>query len=297
MKSGLTFVNKFGRLLAPPRAGTYRLSQTMKTKILITAAVLFSFAGFAQSVGGDKLRTVKNETFDTGEKLTYRVHYGMVTAGIAKLEIKDEPVMVNGRKCFHAVGTGTSSRTFSAFYRVADRYESFIDMQTLSSVKFKRKISEGNFRQYTEVDFNQDSHKAVERKNGQEHTTEYDVPPYIQDVMSAFYFARTQDYTDARPGDLYHFQNFIDRKVFDLDVLFIGRETIEVEGKTYSTVKLKPLVQEGGLFQHEGDMFLWISDDANRIPVRVESAIVVGAITVDLKKAEGLKHPFTAQIK
>lgn len=288
--------SKIGKLIARVGSIQPRISSIMKTRILASTLLLASFTAIAQTTSGGYDRTIANTAFNTGEYLEYRVHYGVVTAGIARLQIKEEPVMMNGRKCYHAIGTGTSSKTFSAFYRVADRYETYIDMQTLSAVKFKRKIEEGNFRQYTEVDFDQNGHKAYEKKNGKPEVSTYDVPPYIQDVLSAFYFARTQDYSTAKPGDLYHFQNFIDRKVFDLDVLFVGREVIEVEGKKYKTVKLKPLVQEGGLFQHEGDMFLWISDDYNRIPVRVESAIVVGAVTVDLIKTEGLKHPFTAKL-
>lgn len=289
-------MEKIGKPFAVRGVLKLRIPQAMKTKIIVSALFLASFAAFAQTPSSGNDRKIANTAFNSGEYLEYRVHYGVVTAGIARLQIKEDPVEVNGRKCYHAIGTGTSSKTFSTFYRVADRYETYIDMQTLAAVKFKRKIEEGSFRQYTEVDFDQVNHKAYERKNGKPEVQTYEVPAYIQDVLSAFYFARTQDYSTAKPGDLYHFQNFIDRKVFDLDVQFMGREVIEVEGKKYKTVKLKPLVQEGGLFQHEGDMFLWISDDYNRIPVRVESAIVVGAITVDLIKTQGLKHPFTAKL-
>lgn len=267
--------------------------------ILITG--FFLLTGFTAPGGpGDKadsLRKVDNDAFQAGEYLEYRVHYGAVTAGIAKMEVKPNGKVMNGRKCYHIVGQGISSKSFSLFFRVNDRYESYVDEESLIPWKYKRKIEEGSFRIYSEVEFDHYKHMAYERRSTVDHVTTYKVPANIQDVMSAFYYARTQDYSNAKPGDIYKFQNFIDKKVHDLDVEFIKRETIEVGGIKYRTVKLKPLVREGGIFQHEGDLILWISDDKNRIPVRVESGLVIGSIQVDLKKVKNLKHPMTSRVR
>lgn len=269
----------------------------MKGKTILFALTLTALLGFGFTGGPDTLRKVDNTVFGLGESLEYRVHYGAVTAGVAKLTVSKDPVMVKGRPCYHMVGQGLSSKTFSLFFKVNDRYETYVDMETLAPWKYKRKIEEGSFRTYTEVKFDQIGHKAYERRAGYDHTTTYDVPAYIQDVMSAFYFARTQDYANAEPGDITHFENFIDRAVHDLDVEFLGREVIEVGGIKYKTVKLKPLVKEGGIFTHEGDMYLWISDDENRIPVRVEAGLVIGSVQVDLQKAKNLRHPLTARTR
>jgi hypothetical protein len=271
-----------------------------KSLMLILLAVMFpAFMGLTgfRSNDEDPPKKIQNDSFQAGEILTFRVHYGAVTAGTAKMEIKKQPVTVNGRECYHIVGKGISSKTFSLFFRVNDRYETFVDKELLIPYKYKRRIEEGSFKHYTEVEFDQEKHKAYERKSGVSHIETYEVPPSIQDVMSAFYFARTQDFTNAKPGDITTYQNFIDRKVHDLDVEFIGREVIEVGDIKYKTVKLKPLVREGGIFQHEGDLVLWISDDLNRIPVRVESGLVIGSIQVDLKKAENLRHPMTSRVR
>jgi Protein of unknown function (DUF3108) len=276
-------------------------SSVMKTRfkfstLLFSTLAFVALTGFTEG-GPGGFRKVVNDAFQPGELLEYRVHYGSVTAGTAKLEVKKDPVMVKGRPCYHMVGQGISSKSFSLFFKVNDRYETFMDQESLMSWKFKRRIEEGSFHHYAEVEFDQEKHKAFERTAGQNHTVTYDVPAYIQDVVSAFYFARTQDYTHAKPGDLTRFQNFIDHKVHDLDVAFLGREVIDVGGIKYRTVKLKPLVREGGIFQHEGDLYLWISDDANRIPVRVESGLVIGSVQVDLAKASNLRHPMTARVR
>jgi hypothetical protein len=273
----------------------------MKTRFnfpvtLFSALAFVAFTGFTQG-GPGGYRKIVNEAFQAGELLEYRIHYGTVTAGTAKLEVKKEPVMIKGRPCYHMVGQGTSSKSFSLFFKVNDRYETFMDQESMMSWKFKRRIEEGSFMHYSEVEFDQAKGKAYERTAGQNHTMTYDVPAYIQDVMSAFYFARTQDYTTAKPGGIYKFQNFIDHKVHDLDVAFLGREVIDVGGIKYRTVKLKPLVREGGIFQHEGEMYLWISDDANRIPVRVEAGLVIGSVQVDLAKSSNLRHPLTSRVR
>ena len=269
----------------------------MKFKYYLFALGAFAFLGLGMSGGPEKARRVNNDAFTFGESLEYRVHYGAVTAGIAKLEVQKKPVELNGTDCYHMVGRGISSKGFSAFYRVNDRYETFVDIDELVPLKFKRRIEEGSFKSYTEVKFDHAKAKAYERRTGHPNVATYDVPQYIQDAMSAFYFARTQDYTNAQPGDITHFENFIDQAVHDLDVKFLGREVLEVGGVKYKTVKLQPLLKEGGIFRHEGDFFLWISDDKNRIPVRVESGLVIGSIQVDLKNAKGLKHPMTSRVR
>lgn len=269
----------------------------MKGKYHLLVLAFAAVMGFGFSSGERALGGVPNNAFDLGEELEYRVHYGAVTAGIAKLSVGEKPVDVNGTPCYHMVGQGISSKTFSLFYRVNDRYETYVDMKELHPLKYKRRIEEGAFKAYTEVKFDHAAQKAYERRSGHEGTATYEVPYGIQDVMSAFYFARTKDYSSAKPGDITHFENYIDRAVHDLDVEFLGREVVEVGGIKYRTVKLKPLVREGGIFQHEGDLFLWISDDENRIPVRVEAGLVIGSIQVDLKKAKNLAHPLTSRVR
>lgn len=268
--------------------------------ILMLLLPLLSFSsgeGQTTHSGGVKLRTIDNKTFKAGEKLTYRVHYGWITAGTATLEVEEKPAMMHGRDCFRIVGRGITAKAFNAFFPVNDSYIAYVDRASLLPMKYQRQIDEGNFKSYTEVDFDHFQKKVFEKRNHEETIHEYEVPVNVQDVLSAMYYARTQDYTDAMPGDIYKFQNFIDRKVWDLDVEFIGYEDLKVDGSKYRCVHLKPLVREGGLFQHEGDLHLWISADENRIPIRIESGLVIGAIRVDLQDAENLKNPFYAKLK
>lgn len=243
-----------------------------------------------------QLRKMPNSTWDKGEELVYRVHYGWITAGRASLKISNNTVDVNGRECYHVVGEGVSAKSFDWFFKVRDKYETFIDTESMVPWKFKRKIHEGKFKNYSETHFDQLNQTATVYIRDLDPQI-YDVPANIQDVVSLLYFARAQDYGSLKEGDRLEFQDFLDRKVHNLQVEYQGKEVIKVAGQKYNAIKLQPLVEEDGTFEHEGDLFIWISDDDNRIPIRVESGLVVGSIMADLIGVSGLKHPFDAKIQ
>src|SRR5258706_11634517 len=97
-------------------------------------------------------------------------------------------------------------------------------------------------------------------------------------MMSAFYFARTIDYSNFKPGQKIHLQNFYKDSTYELDVKFRGRQTIEVEAGTFNCVVIEPLAKEGGLFKSEGRVYVWITDDDRKMPIRVSSKIPIGSV-------------------
>lgn len=256
-------------------------------KRILFISLLFS-AGLSHAQ--QEFRKIPNPAFTFGEVLKFRVHYGIITAGEAVLQVSRAPITVDSHGCYHFIGTGTSASSFDWFYKVRDRYETFVDTAGLFPWNFKRTIDEASFYDYTEVKFDPALKKAYEKGKV------YDVPEYCHDVLSAFYYARTLDFSNAKPGDIFTVQNFIDQKVFDLQVKYVGKEDIKCELGKFHAVKLEPLVQEGGVFLHKGQLFLWISDDKNRIPLMIEAGLIIGSIKVNLKYADGLKNPMDSKI-
>lgn len=241
-------------------------------------------------------RFVPNDSFQEGELLEYRVHYGFITAGYATLQVKEKPVIVNERPCYHVVGIGRSSSSFDMVFKVRDRYESFIDQESLIPWQFNRHIVEGGFESYTETRFdhlNNTAYYTDEKKR----INRYWIPENIQDVVSAFYFARTYDHTILEPGDQLPFQNFLDRQTFDLNAEFVKRETIKVNGKKYKALKMKLNVEEAGMVTDGGVITFWITDDSNKIPLRIESELMIGSIKADLHSHQNLRHPLTSLIR
>lgn len=259
----------------------YRLSLIL---IFFIQSILFA------SLSGDEFRKMPNKAFKEGEKLTFDVKYGFVTAGIATMQIP-KIKRISGREAYHVTFEVNSVPSFDIFYKVRDRYETYIDVEGLFPWRFEQHIREGKF--------SRDFSAFFDQRRGKAKTTEgeYDIPKYVHDIVSAFYFARTLDYSGMKKGDKIHLQNFYKDKVYDLDVVYHGKETIEVAAGKFDCIIVEPLVQEGGLFKSEGNIVIWLTDDDIKMPVRVKTKVVVGAIDADLTSYEGLAGPLKSKRK
>lgn len=229
----------------------------------------------------------KNNSFLVGEKLHYKVYYNMgriwVGAGEVTFTVNQEKL--NGRNAYHIVGDGRTLKSYEWFYKVRDRYESYVDMETLAPLKFIRNVNEGGFKIYNNVTFNHQLHQAV--------TTQgvYKVPECVQDVLSAIYYARNIDFSKITPGSKIPFSMFLDDQVYNLYVRYLGKEQIKTKYGTFNTIKFSPLLINGTIFKGGEKMTVWVSDDPNHVPVRIDSPITVGSIKVDLIGYQNLRHP------
>ncbi len=236
-----------------------------------------------------KLRNVHNEAFKAGEILEYRIHYGLIDAGEARLEVKEKITTISNRPCYHVVGTGQTKGAFDWFFKVRDRYESYIDKDALIPWIFIRRIDEGGYIKNQDVTFNHYKNTASSNK------LTIPVPENVQDLVSAFYYARTFDYANAKIGTIFPLTAYLDDEVFTMNVRFIGREVIKTRLGNFNCIKFRPMLLEGRVFKDEEDMTVWVSDDDNRIVVRAEAKILVGSIKMDLKGYSGLANPLSSR--
>jgi hypothetical protein len=238
----------------------------------------------------DEFRKHSNNAFREGEKLTFDVKYGFVTAGIASFEIP-KIKKISGRDAYHVTFEVNTVSTFDAFFKVRDRYETYIDVEGIFPWRFEQHIREGKFSRDFSAFFDQRKGKA-KTTDGQ-----YEIPKYVNDIVSAFFYARTLDYSNLKVGDKIPLKNFYKDKVYDLDVVYHGKETIEVEAGKFECIMVEPLVQEGGLFKSEGSIMLWMTNDEAKMPVRVKTKVVVGAIDADLTSYKGVYGKLTSKKK
>jgi len=235
-----------------------------------------------------RLRTVPNVAYAGGEYLKYDVHYSFVTAGDAYLTVTD--TVYAGRPCHIVTFTLESKPFFDIFYKVRDRYRTIIDAGGLFPWKFEQQIREGGYSRDFEAEFDQRNNIAKTAKG------EYAIPPYVHDIISAFYFARTVDYTGYRPGQRVELQNFYKDSTYSLPVKYKGRQRIEVDAGTFDCIIIEPLITEGGLFKSEGNIYLWITDDDRKMPVKVRTDIPIGTVESELTEFRGINGPLRAII-
>jgi hypothetical protein len=233
----------------------------------------------------DQLPNNPNTAFIEGETLTYRLHYGLVNAGNVVLEVKPDVMDINNRKVYHIVGTGNTTGAADWFFKVRDRYETYMDKDALLPWMFIRRVDEGGFKFSQDYTFNHFL-KKVDVGNNEK----FDVPAGIQDMVSAFYSARNMDLGNAKEGDVYSLTCFMDKEIWPLQIKFIGRETIETDIGKYRCLRFRPVVQKGRVFKHEDDLNVWISDDKNHVPMRVKADIIIGSVKMDITGAKNLAN-------
>ena len=240
------------------------------------------------STPNNEFRVVENEAFKEGEKLTFDLNYGFVTAGVAVMEIP-RIKRISGREAYHVTFEVNSVPSFDMFYKVRDRYETYIDVEGLFPWRFEQHIREGGYTRDFSAFF--DQRKGIAKTS----EGEYEIPLYVNDIMSAFYFARTFDYSSMKVNDIINLQNFYKDKVYDLDVKYLGKETIEVPAGKFDCIMVEPLVKEGGLFKHEGNIIVWLTDDELKMPVKVRTKIIIGYVEAKLTNYEGLAGELRAK--
>ncbi len=253
----------------------------------ITAFILFITVncGFAQS----SLPRISNGAFAPGEVLEYRVHYGFIDAGEARLEVSKEYKDFGGRKCYHVIGTGKSMGAFDWFFKVRDSYESYIDTQALVPWLFIRRVNEGGYIINQNVSFNHFKKTATSEKKT------IDTPSKVQDLVSSFYYARTIDFSKAVPGDTFVIHTYLDDETFPLTIKFLGREKIKTAKGKFRCIMFRPMLLEGRVFKEKEGMTVWVTDDKNRIPIRAQADILVGSVKMDLKDYQGLANPLAKE--
>jgi len=232
-----------------------------------------------------------NEAFKQGEILSYRLHYGLMDAGVILMEVKPEVIEVAGRKVYHVVGNGYTKGTFDWFFKVRDRYETFIDKDAMLPWMFVRRCDEGGYIINQDYTFNHYTNK-VDIGGGEK----VDIPKGTQDMISAFYSARNLDLTNAKEGDVFTINSIVDKEIWPLKIRYVGKETITCGIGKFNCVKFRPIVQKGRIFKREDDLNVWLTDDKNHVPLRAQAKLLVGSIKLDIVSAKNLANP-TSQIK
>jgi Protein of unknown function (DUF3108) len=236
--------------------------------------------------------TTRNISFKAGESIKYKAYYhlGAMDVGAGEATFTTVLEKLNNKPVYHVTGEGHTHKGYDWIFKVRDTYESFIDTNSLLPLKFLRNVNEGGYKIYNNVTFN-DAMQTATSTNGV-----FKVPKCTQDVLSTIFFARNIDFNKLKVDDKIPFDMFIDDAVYNIYIRYLGKEKIKIGLGTFNAIKFRPLLISGTLFNGGEKMVVWVTDDANHIPLRIESPIRVGDIRADLIEAKGLRNNLTSWI-
>ena len=238
----------------------------------------------------------KERAFDVGEWFKFRIHYGLVNAGYATLEIQE--AVRNNKKVYHAIGKGYTTGMSRFFFKVDDTYESYFDKETGNPYQFVRKIDEGGYTKNQEGFFNQSTNKILVKDYKHKSEQTYSFPDNTQDIMSTFYYLRNHPNIDKlKVGESVMIDMFFDGETTKFKLKYIGKEDLSTKFGVVPSMIFRPYVQSGRVFKEQESLTVWISDDDNKMPIRIKASLAVGSIKADLDAFKGLKHPFTVKAK
>lgn len=278
--------------LTCPKLVKGRLNSGARTSHLVSRfsslAAIFLLVLSTGTVYSQELRNVKEPVFQVGEQLGYKLRYGFITAAEANIRVESTDVKFDNKPVYHLVAEGRTAGSFNVFYKVRNRYDSYIDKTDLSPYLYTESIREANYRRSDRARFYQDEKKIVSNKG----TFKGDGQTF--DLLSAYYFARSLDISKLSVGSKFSMDYFLDDAVTKLAVQYVGKERVKTALGYFNCLKFSPSIQPGRIFRKDSKLYLWITDDGNRIPVKAQVEILVGSVTLELTSAKGLKLPLTA---
>jgi hypothetical protein len=235
-----------------------------------------------------------NTSFNTGEKITYTIFYNViglyVNAGEAQFTVR--PTKWEGEAAFIFTATGNSNRRYDWIFKVRDKYESIVDSKTLLPYFFSRSINEGSFHQNQTIAFNQKSNEVTTHKG-----ESFKAADCTFDVVSAVYAVRNLDFSNLQVNEKVYLNFFLDNELFPSYFKYLGKEIIQTRFGKFKAIKIAPLLVKGSMFEGGELMTIWVTDDENHIPIRIQTPIIIGSIKVDMKNYQGLRHPLSALIE
>jgi hypothetical protein len=258
--------------------------------------ILFSF--FLNDLVFAQICRTTNITFNPDEELTYIVSYNwfIVWADVGEINIGIKNAEFNHKSVYHISGYGKTYKSWDWFFKVRDEYESYLDVQTVKPVYFKRDIQEGGYKQYTTYDFNYLYNKVYSQNKTNNNPVKADTVSITNctfDIISAVYYSRNLDFNRIKLGDTIPMTIILDQELYNIFFIYSAIENLKIQ--CLGTIECNKFIislVKGADFSEGSSMTLWSTNDRNRLPVYVETPIIVGKVKVVIADVKRNKYPF-----
>jgi hypothetical protein len=250
----------------------------MRKILTIACFVLLAYMVQAQKT----VNSLPNTAYQQGESINFVMYYGFINGGTVNGKVTKE--VLEGKEVFHASVTAKTTGLADVIFKVKDIYDSYLDQVTGLPFKSVRNIHEGSYKYYNEVLFDRTNNVVNSQRSGM-----HKVPENIHDIVSCLYYFRRLDFTKYKEGDIINIQTYFGDEIFPVNLRYRGKETIKTGIGKIPCLKFAPVTEVGRVFATEDDMLIWISDDANHVPIRIRLEMKVGSVKCDLTDYTGLK--------
>lgn len=256
----------------------------MNRLAIFLGIILVTFCAYSQEQ--------TESAFSENEFIKLKIKYLSFKTSEATLETKKE--MFQGKEVIHVIGKGRSSKFLSLFFKVEDQYESYFDSKTTLPYRFVRNINEGGYTKNIIIDFDQEQKKATVNDLKHKTVKTFDTSYGVQDMISSFYYLRNNlDISNLKPNEEEKLTLFFDNENFNFKLKYLGTQTVRTKFGKINCLKFRPIVMADRVFKEEESLTIWISNDKNKIPVKITADIAVGSVTASLSEYRGLKHPLS----
>lgn len=239
---------------------------------------------------------ITNTAFKSGERLTHKVFYNWNFVWMGAGETTSR-VQTRGSDYYITI-KGSTYPSYDWFYRIRDHFETTVDAQTLRPRTCMRYIEEGKYRLYDRVDFQEgQAHSHRGKSADQTHLKSIAIEGCMHDIVSMIYYFRNVNFGALKEGTHLPMQLFMDREAWQIQLTYDKTETLNVKGLgKHRAHRLSTRVTAGELFDENSSVTVWVSADANKVPLLIELNLAIGSIKVVLDDYQGLRHPLRSAV-
>ena len=271
----------------------------MRIRTLLICSIFFlSNTLLSQNSSGNSAPFVSNsfDSFKTGEWIKFRIHYGFFNASYATLELQESTI--KSENVYKAVAIGRTTGIARLFFKVEDRYETYFNKNLVRPLKSTRNIYEGGYTKNVEIEYDYSKESATVNDIKNNKIKEVSIKENVQDLISTFYYLRNHfDVEKLKINDFIRIIIFFDAENYNFRMKFLGYDNVKTKFGVVNCLKFRPFIESGRVFRDSESLSLWVSNDKNKIPIKVEAKLRIGSIEADLEEFKGLKHPFKIKLK